>query len=224
MIDNPLIMYVAFPLAGYVVGSVPFGVLIARARGIDLRKVGSGNVGATNVARALGRKWGYVCFLLDMLKGLVPVATAGLLLGGLKDFPAPAHQAAWLATGFGAIAGHVFPVWLRFRGGKGVATALGVVLGIYPYFTFPGLCAFALWAAVVLTWRYISLGSITAAAAFAPLFAAFNRPVGEYWPLLAFAGAMAAMIIARHRQNIARLVRGNENKINLGRAEPPQQS
>lgn len=212
-------MYVAFPLAGYLVGSVPFGVIIARARGINLRNVGSGNVGATNVARALGRKWGYACFFLDMFKGLAPVLAAGALLRGLEGFPSPAHQAAWLAAGFGTIAGHIFPVWLKFHGGKGVATALGVVLGIYPYFTFPGLCAFALWAVLVLAWRYISLGSITAAAAFVPLFVAFNRPVADYWPLLAFAAAMAALIITRHRQNIARLAKGNESKINLGRAK-----
>ncbi len=218
MIENPFVLLVGFPLAAYVIGSTPFGVLIARGHGMDLRKLGSGNVGATNVARALGKKWGYLCFFLDVAKGLVPTLAAALLLGGQRGFPTLLHQAAWLGAGFGAIAGHVFSFYLRFRGGKGVATALGVVLGVFPYFTYPGLCAFGLWILVTLVSRYVSLGSIVAAVAFLPLFAAFNWPPGDLWPLAVFAAAMVALILLRHRGNIRRLLAGTENKIGRGRS------
>jgi len=161
MIDHPLILLGAFPAGAYLVGSVPFGYLMGRARGVDLRTRGSGNIGATNVARVLGRRWGLLCFALDVLKGLAPVLLAGLVIAGRgASAPGPARQGAWLAVAFGAIAGHVFPVWLRFRGGKGVATSLGVLLGFYPYFTFAGLAALAIWVAVVAVWRYVSLASI----------------------------------------------------------------
>ena len=151
MIEHPLILLVAFPLAAYLIGSISFAVIIARFHGVDLRKAGSGNVGATNVGRVVGRPWGYLCFFLDVAKGLVPVLAAGALLRGAEGFPTLMHQAAWLAVGFGAIAGHVFSLYLKFRGGKGVATALGVVVGIFPYFTYARLCALAIWVAVTLT-------------------------------------------------------------------------
>ena len=194
-------------------GGIPFGYILARARGIDIRKVGSGNVGATNVARALGKKWGYACFFLDVAKGLAPTLAAGALLRGQADFPTPLHQAAWLGVGFGAITGHVFSFYLKFRGGKGVATSLGVVLGIFPYFTYPGLCTLGVWIAVTLISRYVSAGSIAAAVAFPPLFAAFNWPLTDFWPLGAFAAAMMCLIVFRHRSNIGRLLAGKENKI-----------
>ncbi len=209
------LLRLGLPLAAYVVGATPFGVILARAHGVDLRRVGSGNVGATNVARVLGRKWGYVCFALDVLKGLVPVALAGVLLRPpAGQVPPPADQAAWVAVGLGAVLGHVFSFYLGFRGGKGVATALGVVLGMYPYFTAAGGVALAVWVAVTLASRYVSLGSIVAAVAFVPLFAAFNRRViGRLWPLTIFAVAMAVLIVARHRSNIRRLLNRSENKI-----------
>jgi len=214
MNDNPWLLFVAFPVAAYVIGSTPFGAIIARAKGVDLRKAGSGNVGATNVGRVLGRKWGYLCFVLDVLKGLVPILLAGALLRRCEDFPTQLHQAAWLAVGMGAIAGHVLSFYLRFRGGKGVATSLGVILGIYPYFTWAALAVLGLWVVVTLISRYVSLGSIVAAVAFVPLFTAFNWPqVRDLWPMGAFAAVMVALIVYRHRGNIQRLLAGKENKI-----------
>lgn len=218
MTDNPLILFGIFPLAAYVIGSTPFGVIIARAYCLNLRSAGSGNVGATNVGRVVGRKWGYLCFVLDVLKGFGPVLLAGFYLRGLdEDIPSVTGQAAWLAVAFGAIAGHVFSFWLKFRGGKGVATSLGVLLGFYPYFTWAGLAAMGIWVVVVLIRRYVSLASIIAAGAFPFLFAGscvlFDWPVGQLWPLLAFAVAMAALVIVRHRTNIARLLKGTENRI-----------
>lgn len=220
MTADAVIHYAALPLAGYVIGATPVGVLLARAHGVDLRRVGSGNVGATNVGRALGRPWGYLCFALDVLKGLLPVAAAGWLLHpATGELPAPADQGAWLAVGLAAVLGHVFSFYLRFRGGRGVSTALGVVLGMYPYFTAAGLVALGLWVAVTLTSRYVSLGSIVAAAAFVPLFAAFNyRIVGQLWPLLLFGIAVALLIVARHGGNIRRLIAGTERKIGRPKA------
>ena len=217
--QDPVILLIVLPPAAYVVGSTPFGVLIARARGVDIRSLGSGNVGATNVGRVVGRAWGCICFLLDVAKGLGPVLAAGVILRRLDGFPTRLHQGVWLATGCGAILGHVFSFWLKFRGGKGVATALGVVLGIFPYFTWPGLAALGVWVATTLLFRYVSLGSIVAAVAFGPLFAAFNWPPTRYWPLGLFAAAMAALILIRHRGNIRRLLSGTENRIGRKRAE-----
>lgn len=218
MTEHPAILFVALPLAAYAVGSTPFGVIISRARGMDIRAHGSGNVGATNVGRVLGRKWGLLCFALDVLKGLLPVLIVGMLLRGLEGFPTEKHQAVWLGVGVGCILGHVFSFYLRFRGGKGVATSLGVVLGIFPYFTWAGLAAFALWVLVAGVTRYVSVASITAAAAFWPLFTCINwlalgMSPGRLWPLGAFGAAMALLIIYRHRGNISRLLAGTENKI-----------
>jgi glycerol-3-phosphate acyltransferase PlsY len=225
MTENPIVLLTFLALAAYLVGSLPFGYLIGRAHGVDIRTLGSRNVGATNVGRVLGRKWGYLCFALDVCKGLLPVLLAGLYLrGGREGTPDLHAQVAWLGAAFGAIAGHIFPVWLRFRGGKGVATSLGVLLGFYPYFTFAGLAALALWAAVALTWRYVSLASMAAAAAFPLLFVGAcllaGWPIGRLWPLLAFAVAIAGLVILRHRANIGRLLAGTENRIGQGHSKP----
>ena len=222
MSEHSILFFVLFPLAAYVMGSVPFGVLIARAHGVDLRKVGSGNVGATNVGRTLGRKWGYLCFLLDVLKGLAPVLTAGLLLRRQEGFPSELHQVAWLSVAFAAVLGHVFSIFLKFRGGKGVATSLGVVLGVFPYFTWPGLTAFGLWIVVTLISRYVSVGSIVAAVAFLPLFAAFNwSRVTKLWPLGAFAASVVLLILLRHRGNVRRLLAGEESRIGRKSSNAP---
>ncbi|MDY7010760.1 MAG: glycerol-3-phosphate 1-O-acyltransferase PlsY [Planctomycetota bacterium] len=218
-------LFGALPLAAYAIGSTPFGVIIARAHNTDLRITGSGNVGATNVGRVIGRKWGYLCFILDVLKGFLPVLLAGIYLRWSDDEVLSAYkQAVWLAVAFGAIAGHVFSFWLKFHGGKGVATSLGVLLGFYPYYTWAGLAALVIWVVVVLLGRYVSLASIIAAGAFPLLFVGdcllFDRSVGQLWPLLAFAAAMAGLVIIRHRSNIARLLNGTENKIKKRRRLP----
>jgi len=221
MIENPWILFALLPAAAYVIGSTPVGVIIAHFHNEDLRAKGSGNVGATNVGRVIGRKWGFFCFYLDVAKGLVPVLVASMLVCGESSaLPTATQQASMLSVAFGAIAGHVFSFWLKFRGGKGVATSLGVVLGVFPYFTYPGLCAFAIWIAVTLISRYVSLGSIVAAAAFVALFAAFNfAHIAALWPLGTFAAVMAALIIVRHRTNITRLLAGTENKIGVKRPD-----
>ncbi len=225
--------------AAYLLGSIPFGLLIAKAHGKDLRSIGSGNIGATNVARALGRKWAYVCFALDLLKGLVPTLAASILVTwhGLPARENTAkmavpHQAAgiehqlllwlWLAVGCAAILGHIFPVYLRFKGGKGVATSFGVALGVWPYYTMSAAAAGAVWVVVVLVWRYVSLASIAGAVAFAVvLFASVILIPGwnlsTLWPLLIVATIIPLMVIIRHRENIKRLIAGTESKILKGK-------
>lgn len=214
------VLYIA---AAYLLGSIPFGLLIAKSHGKDLRKIGSGNIGATNVARALGKKWAYVCFVLDVLKGLLPMAL--MPVAGLVDADSgPAGLGLWMLAGAAAILGHVFPVYLRFKGGKGVATSLGVVLGLWPYFTLSGAAAFAVWGVCLLTWRYVSLASIIAAVAF-PFFLLASITVAEpwsierLWPLLAAATLLALLIVVRHRENIRRLLQGTENKIGSKKTE-----
>ena len=138
-------MYIIFVFAvigAYLLGSIPFGVIIAKAHSKDLRSIGSGNIGATNVARALGRKWAYLCFFLDVLKGLIPMLAIIFFARPLSkqaDIEQVLYLWLWLVVGIAAILGHIFPLYLQFKGGKGVATSLGVALGLWPYYT---ICAF----------------------------------------------------------------------------------
>lgn len=204
-------------IISYLLGSVPFGLIIAKAYGKDLRSIGSGNIGATNLSRALGRKWGYVCFVLDTTKGLVPMLAAGSFV---TSPPTTVQLVLWLAVGCAAISGHIFPVYVRFRGGKGVATSLGVVLGLWPYYTLCAPFAFAVWIISIFLWRYISLASIAAAASF-PLFLTFAITLtpswhfADLWPLLIAAIAMPLLVVLRHSDNIKRLLAGTESKAVL---------
>jgi glycerol-3-phosphate acyltransferase PlsY len=202
--------------ASYLIGSISFARLIAKMHGKDLRQVGSGNLGATNLARACGKKWAYLCFGLDVLKGFAPCFTAKFIL--ISASVTPASLTLWLAVGTAAILGHIFPFYLKFRGGKGVATSFGVVLGIWPYYAIPGIICFVLWSVIVLTWRYISLGSIIAAAVF-PLVmiiltaALKNWRFDTVWPLIAAAVILCVLVIFLHRANIKRLLAGTEDRI-----------
>ena len=212
-------MYLKFALVvtfGYLLGSIPFGLIIARAHGKDLRSIGSRNIGATNVARALGRRWAYFCFVLDVLKGLIPMLVFRALVDAFELRPGLLFL--WLMVGCAAILGHIFPLYLKFKGGKGVATSLGVGLGLWPYYTICAFCAFLIWVVVTLVWRYISLASIIASVAFpiVLVLAIVLIPAwdfGNLWPLLIAATAIPMMVIIRHRENIKRLITGTENKV-----------
>jgi len=215
------IIFVPAIIGAYLLGSIPFGLLIAKAHGKDLRSIGSGNIGATNVSRALGRKWAYVCFGLDMLKGAVPMlVTLSLVRGSSSESQTEKVILLWLwlAVGCAAILGHIFPIYVKFKGGKGVATSFGVALGLWPYFTICALFAIAIWVVVVLIWRYVSLASIAASVSF-PLvliLAIILTPGWDFvnlWPLLIAATAIPLMVIIRHRENIKRLLAGTESKI-----------
>ena len=155
--------FLVLVIGAYLLGSVPFGVIIAKAHGKDLRSIGSGNIGATNLARALGKKWAYFCFFLDVLKGLIPMLVATYLI---SSPPSVAELFLSLVVGCASVIGHIFPIYLKFKGGKGVATSFGIALGLWPYYTICAMVAIAVWAVVVLIWRYISLASIVAAVIF----------------------------------------------------------
>jgi acyl phosphate:glycerol-3-phosphate acyltransferase len=189
-------MAVVLVVAGYLLGSIPFGLLVARARGVDLRAVGSGNIGATNVARALGKTWGIVVLALDALKGFAPTFYAARTVG--------ADVACLVALA--AILGHVLPVWLRFRGGKGVATGLGVFVALAPV---AAAIAVACYAAVVALTRLSSLGSLVGASALLAGMAATGSPPS----VLGLGGAVWVIIVVKHRANIRRLIRGEESKV-----------
>jgi len=220
------LIFVPVIIGAYLLGSIPFGLLIAKAHGKDLRSIGSGNIGATNVSRALGRKWAYICFVLDVLKGMVPMLATSILVSRYSILDE--HRASsieyqvvlwlWLATGCGAILGHIFPIYVKFRGGKGVATSFGVALGLWPYYTICALFAIAIWVVAVLIWRYVSLASIAASVSFplVLLLAIILRQSWDLfslWPLLVAATAIPLMVIIRHRENIKRLLAGTESKI-----------
>lgn len=208
-------------ILAYLLGSIPFAFLIARAQGKDLRIVGSGNIGATNLARAVGRKWGYICFVLDVLKGFVPMIVVGAFL---ETPPAPARLALWLVVGAAAIVGHISSIFLKGRGGKGVATSFGVALGLWPYFTIPALIALIVWLVTVLIGRYVSLASICASvsfpvALFAGILWAPSWQASSLWPLQIAAVAIPLLVIIRHRENIRRLLAGTESRIRSGKGE-----
>lgn len=185
-------------LVGYLLGSIPFGYLAGRLKGIDIRSSGSGNIGAANAFRILGRKWGIGVMVGDIAKGLAAV----LIARAITDDPWP------ILAGAAVMVGAIFPVWLRFKGGKGVAAAGGVTIGLFPIVS---ALLVPLWVVLVVVTRITSVGSIAAAALFAPVAGLF----GYDWPYLVLAGAIGLMVIVRHRGNIKRLLAGTENKIDL---------
>jgi len=214
-------VFAIFIVGAYLLGSIPFGLIIAKAHGKDIRSTGSGNIGATNVGRVLGKKWGYICFALDVLKGLVPMLA-------VMPFTSPISVETqtekiiilflWLAVGCAAILGHVFPIYIKFKGGKGVATSFGIALGLWPYYTICAVIAILIWLAVVILWKYVSLASIAAAVTFpialiAMIFIRADWQFVTLWPLLIPAFAIPVLVILRHRENIKRLRSGTEHKI-----------
>ncbi len=185
-------------LFAYLLGSVLFGDIIARLKGVNLREVGSGNVGATNVSRALGKKFGVLVFFLDMLKGFIPTYLA-LSFYGMES-------KAVLFVGVASVLGHMFSIFDGFRGGKGVATAFGVVLAI----SFKlALLMLLVWGAVLYKKRFVSLASITASAVSPILFLIGGYPFHLFLMALVIAG----LIIYKHRPNIERLLSGQEPKV-----------
>ena len=184
-------------VGAYLLGSIPTGLLLGKLYGIDVRKEGSGNIGATNLYRTVGRKVGIITLIGDCLKGLLPVLLAWKL--GLLE-----PMQAWV--GLAAFCGHVFSVFLLFKGGKGVATALGVYLALAPLAVLGALAVFILLVAI---WRYISLGSIVAAAAM-PLIIFFRPHSNE---LLIATALISAIVIIKHHTNISRLLAGTESRF-----------
>lgn len=219
-------------MLSYLMGSIPFGFLVAKFHGIDIRQQGSGNIGATNVMRVVGRKAGYTVFACDALKGLVAVmvgthiaSTQSLNFTQIHDVYQGVDHAIRHDTYFlklpesiGAISaaiacmiGHCFPVWLGFKGGKGMATAAGVLIGMMP---LTAAACLLFWAVVFLATRYVSLASIAAALAL-PLVTMIRLIIGSLqgWPYFYFAAAACILAVWRHRSNIVRLMNGTESRF-----------
>ena len=199
-------------LGAYLLGSIPWGFIIGRMYGVDVRTVGSKNIGATNVTRTVGKIPGKICFILDFLKGCLPVLAVQVV----------AKSGAWqgfewvvIAVMLATILGHIFPVFLQFKGGKGVSTAAGAIMALAPY---PLLVAFAVWVVVFFVSRYVSLASITAAAvlpvvAWAFKLAGIGSPAARANWTLIFLLVVAVLAIVRHHTNIRRLLNGTESRF-----------
>jgi acyl phosphate:glycerol-3-phosphate acyltransferase len=199
-----------FVVLAYGLGSVPFGKLISGyVAQIDITRRGSGNIGATNVARELGMKWGVVTLILDILKGFGPMLAYSLIVSG----SGAGRDIALAAIGLCALLGHMFPVFLKFRGGKGVATALGVYLAISP---MSCLCGLILFVVIVAIWDFISLGSMIAACSMPVFFVLFGEP-GVF---VAASAVMAVLVCYKHKDNVRRLVRREEAKWKERKRQP----
>lgn len=201
-----LIQNILGPIISYFIGSIPFGFLIAKiVKGVDIRQLGSGNPGATNVSRVLGRPYGILVFILDMLKGFLPVFIFDRLFAG------HGHNIPLILCGVSVICGHTFPVFLGFKGGKAAATGCGVFLWLAP---LPLLISAAVWLLIVFIFRYISLGSILSSIALVMCLMLLRKdPFGQGLPLTLFSIFISALLIIRHKSNIKRLLNGTESKI-----------
>lgn len=214
-------LYLIVAVVAYLLGSIPFGYLLVKMfRGEDIRLTGSGNIGATNVARSGAKGLGALTLILDIAKGLLAVGFAWELgQSSYNSCDSSACVPIWhlmAIAAFFAVAGHVFPFWLKFKGGKGVATALGVFTLLFPKAVLVSLAIFII--VLVLT-RYVSLGSILAAMAFPVAAYFFYHPD---WISLLLVGAASALVILKHHQNIRRLLAGNENRF--GRTSPTEKN
>ena len=206
-------------LIGYLLGSIPSGFIVGKFRGIDIRQHGSGNIGATNVVRTLGRKWGVLVFVLDVLKGIVAVRLAmevlpfDLFMKQFATYSNPAHfvwhpDPNWgILAGFGCFLGHCFPVWLGFKGGKGVAVGAGILVGLMWKVTVIGLI---FWGVTFKLTRYVSLASLIAAVSLPIIVWALDRQATAiFW----FSLVISLLAIWRHRTNIQRLLAGTESRF-----------
>jgi glycerol-3-phosphate acyltransferase PlsY len=198
-------IFIGCAIASYLIGSIPTGFLWAKARGIDIRKVGSGNIGATNVMRTLGKGPGITVLAIDTVKGFLPVWIAARVFSGV--------DVVWLQIicCVSVVAGHNWTCWLKFKGGKGVATSAGALLAFLP---FPLVCALAVWLVVFLLGRYVSLASICAAVT-VPIATWF---VSRDVTLLLFTTLIAAVAVYKHKSNIQRLLAGTENRVGKPRS------
>jgi acyl phosphate:glycerol-3-phosphate acyltransferase len=219
----PLVGYIVTAVLGYLLGSIPTGFVMAKARGIDIRTIGSGNIGATNAFRALGTPAGVVVLLADALKGWAAVALVANLVCGWTYPTASAQAREWfrIIAGLAAVLGHNYTCWLYFKGGKGIATSAGVLVALVPWAL---LIILGIWILVFALSRYVSLASIAASASL-PLA---TWATGCSLTLIIITAAMTVLAIYKHKSNIQRLLQGTESRIHLRRKlskpEVPKQS
>lgn len=207
------VTYLLVAILAYLIGSIPTGFLMARARGVDIRSVGSGNIGATNVFRILGKGPGIAVLLIDALKGFLPARFLPALLLQGATMNEPKYQQLALVAGFCAIMGHNYTCWLRFKGGKGIATSAGVLIAWVPVAL---LITLASWILVFALSRYVSLASIIAAVVLP--FAVWGT--GEAQTMIIIATVLSLLAIYKHRSNIKRLIAGTENRVGKKKGQP----
>jgi glycerol-3-phosphate acyltransferase PlsY len=200
-------IWLLIAILSYLIGSIPSGYLVARTQGVDIRQHGSRNIGATNVLRVMGKKWGYLVFFCDSFKGFMAVKL-GLLIAAHSPSPVLGGVVAAITC----ILGHNYTFWLGFKGGKGIATSGGVVLALFPLTVI--CCVALVWIAVFYAAKYVSLASI-AAAVVLPLavFLIVAKTGAEFWTLFGFSVLMSALAVWRHQSNIVRLMNGTESRF-----------
>jgi glycerol-3-phosphate acyltransferase PlsY len=208
---NPILAHAVVFFGAYAIGGIPFGLLIGKANGIDIRTQGSGNIGATNVLRCCGKPWGILCFFCDFLKGGGPVLLSTKLLASHFDMPIEVG----IAAAVGAVCGHVFCPFLKFKGGKGIATAAGALIMLEP--ASVGI-ALLVWIVSLVLWRYVSLASIYAAISLVVAAIVFRvlcktTPASPGTPNLVLLTMIGALAVLKHKSNITRLLKGEEPKI-----------
>ena len=205
-----MVLYFAIAVLSYLIGSIPAGYLVARCVGVDIRRAGSGNIGATNVLRVLGKPYGYGVFLFDFLKGVGAVRLSILMMNRLH--PVQEHtEFVGIAAGVLCVIGHVYPIWLGFKGGKGVATSIGVVFGLMP---LAALVVVIVWFVVFQTTKYVSVASVAAALAlpFAAIFIGHLQKTNGM-AFVYFSICLTVVIVWRHRSNLSRLMKGTEQSF-----------
>lgn len=204
-----MVTLAAILVGSYLLGSVPFGYLAGRLAGLDIRKLGSGNVGATNVVRVLGKKYGYPAFALDFLKGFGTVKISMLMATGRPPgWNSP--EIFGIAAAISCVIGHLYPVWLKFKGGKGVATSAGALFALTP---IGGLIGVAIWIVIFCITRYVSVASVTAAVVLPLVILVLSWRNENARAIFYFSVCIAAVVIWRHRSNLSRLVRGTEPRF-----------
>ena len=211
--------WILFVFVAFAAGSTPFGYLIGRARGLDIRAHGSGNIGATNVARVCGKTLGIICFLFDAAKGAAPVLLAGWFMDTLGRPLNDLSQSSawwWLATAFASILGHSFSPWIGFKGGKGVATGFGSMAALWPIVTVPVGAAAVVWLFTLLVTRFVSLASILAAATLPAIVLVQMVLANAYTPgapFLVITSLLALFVLVRHRGNLSRIRAHTEPRV-----------
>ena len=199
-------------LASYLTGAIPWGFIIGKLKGVDIRNHGSGNIGATNVTRIIGKPWGIFCFAIDFAKGLLPVVIVKILFPSVFFLSATQVSIAIILAVMGTVIGHIYPVYLGFKGGKGISTGTGALVAITPLAIVCGLIA---WVVVFKAFKYVSLASIIAAIIVSVISFVFSYSgIYPIYPiLLYFIALLALFAIYKHKSNIKRLLNGTENSF-----------
>jgi len=212
--DSPMIL-ILIVIVSYLIGSIPSGYLVANSQGIDIRQHGSKNIGATNVLRVMGKKWGYLVFFCDGFKGFL-VVRLGIFLGTLGGIES---SIAGVVAAIACILGHNYTFWLGFKGGKGIATSGGVVLALFPWFIV--LIVALVWVVIFYLSRYVSLASICAAISLPMSLVLMSPWIGgsNFWVLILFSILAAGLAVWRHRTNITRLLSGTESRFGKKESE-----